>query len=302
MTSNADFLGNFLRTYFVRNAACSFLDAMSPAKSCAELAEAYDSTLVVAQQLIRQRSKGEDPFDEATPEALAFTPAAGVTLSRLGSTAHSDEEPSNGARPAVARCNRWMRAGRKALVWRVTFDLREIQPDTCIGVLGRNYTHPCNWHTDLFSSKHAVVVRCGDGSVFRKGQRTPLILRPLPTKGCKLRLTLDQQALELTLEVLGKEQSSVLGSLVVETLAASEVTPAIGFASGGEPQSVRLVSCSSEAPTLSPSSASKTKDLWDDDNIVQPLHFRPTYKDLFSHAERAPQHAARHEMIVSAYS
>ena len=288
---------------------------------CAEMAAAYDSNLAAAQQLMRQRSR-DDPFDESKPEALAFVPVAGVTLSRLssaaqpvagvtlsrsGSTAQADEEPSVADdRPAVAHCDRWMRAGRKALVWRVTFDFREIQSDMCIGIIGRNYLHPSNWHTRLDSSKHAVVVRCGDGAVFRKGQRVhTLVLRPLPAKGCKLRLTLDQQALELNLEVLGEERGSVLGALVVDALDTSEVTPAIGFANDGGPQSVRILSCTSEAPILSPSTRgrpSKAADLWDDDNVVQPLHFRPTYKDLLSHAERAPLHAERSERIVSSYS
>ena len=144
--------------------------------------------------------------------------------------------------------------------------------DTVIGVVGRNF-FPSTWDAEspLTKSTHAVVLKCGDGSVTHKGKNTSFILRPLES-GARLHMIADMQKLELTVELVGKDAmgiDKVLSSLTVEGIP-SEVTLAVGFAASAASQRVRIVGCKSEKPEMVLMGKLR-KDLWDDDNIQTPL-------------------------------
>lgn len=167
----------------------------------------------------------------------------------------------------VQLTNEWMvGAGKEPKVWTAAIELEEVQEDTCIGVVGRNY-FPSDWTDPLTKSTHAIVMRCGDGRVSYKGKSTSFVLRPLAS-GARLHLVMDMQTRELTFELVGKEAGSVVASLTVEGIPA-ELTVAVGFASGG-PQSVKVVGCTREKPEMKLLGKMR-KDLWDDDNVIKPL-------------------------------
>ena len=280
----------------------------------------FEAQIAGVQRLLRQAAARQTmmaPVDDdaCTPQPLCFTvprvssgaAGDGVVISRLGNIACTEGTCA----PTAVLCSMWMQSGRHAQAYSVTMQLGEVQHDTLVGVVGRNFSHPSNWDVPLNASRHAVAVRCGDGRVFRKGLATPFILRPLPTNGSKLRLTMDMAALTLTIEVLGNASTSgshhagapaVRGGLVVEDVP-TEITPAIGFAGSG-PQRVRLLSCTCEPPVLPAAGMRKLrKDLWDEDN-VQTLHgARFRHRDLHSHVARASAlHAQLEEVSVSSWS
>ena len=189
---------------------------------------------------------------------------AGVTLSENGKTVSSD-----GKVVGCQLADTWMAGGRKPLVWTCAIVLEEVSEDTTIGVVGRNY-FPSTWDAQapLAKSTHAVMLRCGDGTVNHKGKGTSFILRKLKS-GTRLHMILDMQTLEMTIELLGDDKTAVVASLQVENMP-SEITLAIGFAASGEKQSVRIVGCKKEKPEMHLNGKLR-KDLWDDDNIQTPL-------------------------------
>ena len=170
----------------------------------------------------------------------------------------------------VQLADHWMAgAGKNPMVWTVAVALDEVEPDTCIGIVGRNYW-PSDWADPLTSCQHAIVMRCGDGRISYKGKNTSFVLRPL-TSGARLHLVLDMQTRELTFELLTSKPGLapvVTGSVTVDGIPA-ELTLAVGFASGGR-QSVRVAGCTREKPDMKLLGKMR-KDLWDDDNIIKPL-------------------------------
>lgn len=184
---------------------------------------------------------------------------AGVSLNNDGALA------SAGAQVAQLG-NVWIPAGRKPLVWTIAIALESIQPDTTIGIVGRNFW-PAEWERTLETCTHAVVLRCGDGKVRFKGKGTSFVLKPL-TSGAKLNVTLDMQTLEMTVDLLGEGPGDIVASMTIENIP-SEVTVAVGFAKGA-PQHVRIVGCTCEKPGMF-LSGKLNKDLWDEDNVIEPL-------------------------------
>ncbi len=160
----------------------------------------------------------------------------------------------------------WMQGGRNPHVYTVALALDAVLPDTLIGIVGRNYW-PSDWSEPLAKSTHSIVLECGTGRFFVKGKATSFMLKPL-SSGARLNLTLDMQIQELTLELLGTSPGQILSSVTIENIPA-EVTLAAGFCAGG-PQSVRVVGCTREKPEMKLLGKLK-KDLWDDDNKVEPL-------------------------------
>ena len=70
----------------------------------------------------------------------------------------------------VQLADHWMAgAGKNPMVWTVAVALDEVEPDTCIGIVGRNYW-PSDWADPLTSCQHAIVMRCGDGRISYKGK------------------------------------------------------------------------------------------------------------------------------------
>jgi len=152
------------------------------------------------------------------------------------------------------------------MVWAVALHLVSVTDETTIGVVGRNF-YPSSWESELAASRHAIVLRCGDGMVSYKGKSSSFVLRPLKS-GDKLMLTLDMQTLQMTVELMGKEPGSILSSLELEALPA-ELTVAVGFAQGGAgvpQQQVRIVGCTCEKPGME-LNGKRVKDLWDDENV-----------------------------------
>ena len=239
----------------------------------------------VARQL-RPQKKQPISFDNPRvmqPDVKWVSPGGGASISRLGTRAEADS--AGGA----VLTNAWMPTGRNARIWQVVLQPGgELQPETALGIVGRNFAHPSNWNTPLDASKHAVCVRVSDGVLVCKGRATLLKLRPLLRGGMRLRLTVDMQLLALTFEVLG-EGSRVLGALTVDTDVPVEVTAAVGFAPVREeqdvtdgaaacasrPQSVKLLSVTAQEPDALGALPTKlVKDLWDDDAVVMPLHLQ----------------------------
>ena len=207
---------------------------------------------------------------ETTSIPLKFVSSktgAGVSISEGGQSAASD-----GKVVGAQLADVWMAGGRNPLVWTCALILEEVTADTVIGVVGRNF-FPSTWDAEspLTKSTHAVVLKCGDGSVTHKGKNTSFILRPLES-GARLHMIADMQKLELTVELVGKDAmgiDKVLSSLTVEGIP-SEVTLAVGFAASAASQRVRIVGCKSEKPEMVLMGKLR-KDLWDDDNIQTPL-------------------------------
>ena len=237
----------------------------------------------VTRQLRRPKPKERLTFEEPRvpqPVKLETPGGSSVVVNRLGNRAEALD--SGGS----VYCNTWMGSGRHAKIWHALLSVGGVlQPDTCIGVIGRNYSHPSNWATPLDQSKHAVCVRVSDGVLFIKGRPTSLILRPLLHQGggSLLRLTLDMPSSCLTFEVVSgvgsmASESTVLGSLVVDTDLPPELTPCVGFApsaahasAGQLPSSVKLLGVTAQQPDPNFGKAlggKGVKDLWDDENVV----------------------------------
>jgi len=205
---------------------------------------------------------------------------AAVRLSKRGNVVSS--HVSGVSSHATATTDICMSSRKGALIWKAKLLIEEISsPDMCIGVISRNYTEG-----PLASSKHAVVIRCGDGSITHKGLATNLSLRPIQA-GDMLCLTMDMQTHELTFELLERGESILM--VTIENIM-SDVTFVVGFAASGQEGRVRITDCTSEKSQYpaSPLRKSMSRDLWDDDNVQTPLHQRPTYKDLLSHISRVP--------------
>lgn len=242
-------------------------------------------------------SDGDGPTGDSSRERLdakskplkfvSSKSGAGVTLTHGGAVA-----ASAGAAVGAQLGDTWMAGGRNPLVWTCALVLEEVAPDTLVGVVGRNY-FPSAWDGEapLARSSHAVVLRCGDGSIKHKGKGTSFILRPIAS-GARLQLVLDMQKLEMTIELLSKADGPVLSSVTVEGVP-SEVTLAVGFAAGGAPQRVRLVGCTSEKPEMVLLGKLR-KDLWDDDNVQKPLPLNVKEK------ERGPQQMHDAEIAIAA--
>lgn len=142
----------------------------------------------------------------------------------------------------------WFRGGRKPLVWTTALSLDEVQPDTMIGIVGRNYWSGAgDWSGSLAASPHAIVLRCSDGRIFIKGKESTFMLCPLPS-GSRLNLIMDMQVQEMTVELLGNSPGVVLSSINIDGIPA-ELALAVGFSNGGA-QSVRIVGCASEKPEM----------------------------------------------------
>jgi len=185
--------------------------------------------------------------------------AQGVSLNASRDTASSTKR-------GAQLCDKWIAGGKRGLIWTVGVALDSVTEDTTIGIVGRNF-YPSSWEEELSASRHAIVVRCGDGSVKYKGRATSFRLRALKS-GDKLTLTLDMQTQAMTVELMGKEPGSVVSSLELEGLPA-ELTMAVGFGAGGAgvpQQSVRVVGCTCEKPGME-LNGKRIKDLWDDENV-----------------------------------
>jgi len=228
---------------------------------------------------------------ETTAVPLGFTSAkvgAGVALCDDSKTAASD-----GKAVGCQLADVWMAGGRNPLVWTCALVLEEVCADTLVGVVGRNYW-PTSWDGEapLATSSHAVVLRCGDGSVVHKGKGTSFVLRKLPS-GSKINLTVDMQKLEMTVELLGALPGQVVSSITVEGIPSGELTLAVGFAAAGQAQRVRLVGCKSEKPEMV-LTGKFHKDLWDEDNVIKPLQLNAQNR------ERGELQAHQNEAAVAA--
>mmetsp|Transcript_27479 Transcript_27479/g.69945 ORF Transcript_27479/g.69945 Transcript_27479/m.69945 type:complete len:261 (-) Transcript_27479:377-1159(-) len=160
----------------------------------------------------------------------------------------------------------WFPASRDPHIFTIALALDEVLPSTMIGIVGRNYW-PSDWVEPLSKVTHAIALECGTGRFSVKGKATSFVLKPLAS-GSRLNLIVDMQTQELTVELLGEKPGTVASSCTIENIPA-EVTLAVGFSAGG-PQSVRLVGCSSEKPEMKLLGKLR-KDLWDEDNKVEPL-------------------------------
>jgi len=241
--------------------------AATAAKSKIATEEAAAKATLV-QETLKQAFKESSPNAKAKQATISdvnlfFTDAklgAGVSVSGDGSVASS-------GRLGSQLCNHWMQASsRSPLIYSVALLLEDIQPDTTVGIVGRNF-FPSEWDGDLAMSPHSVMMRCGDGSIRQKGRGTSYRLRALQN-GAKLNVIVDMQLRELTIELLGPTPGSILSSVQVEGIPA-EVTIAVGF-TNGPPQRVQVVGCTAEVPGMK-LEGKLTKDLWDDDNVIKPL-------------------------------
>ena len=215
----------------------------------------------------------------------------GVSTAEL--VAASNGSLSVGSTVGAQLANHWMAGGRNPRIWTAAVVLEEVVDDTLIGVVGRNY-FPSSWGPDepLAKSRHAVMLRCGDGAVTHKGKGTSFMLRKLES-GTRLNMIMDMQKLELTVEMLGKLPGQILSSLTVEGMPGGELTLAIGFAAGGAAQRIRLVGCQSEKPEMALTGKYR-KDLWDDDNVQKPLQLNVKEK------ERGALQAQQAEIAIAA--
>ena len=227
------------------------------AKAGADMA-AVREMLMAADIDVSDKIEPKKPGEVAlrwTDEKLA----AGVSLNATRDTASS-------AKLGAQLCDTWIAGGRKGMIWTVALQLESVTDDTTIGIVGRNF-YPSSWESELAASRHAIVLRCGDGMVTYKGKSSSFVLRPLKS-GDKLSLTLDMQTLAMTVELMGKDVGSILASVELESLPA-ELTVAVGFAAsakGAPQQRVRIVGCTCEKPGMQ-LSGKRVKDLWDDENV-----------------------------------
>lgn len=180
------------------------LDAESAAAAAAEKAEKKAAT---------EKAAAKTASDQAAVQALLKRAAAAAvddvtavdeekikqvplrwTSAKLGAgvSLGSDGAVASAGALAVQLTDVWMPGGRKPLIWTVAIALDDVQPDTMIGVVGRNF-FPSDWERSLATSPHAVAMRCGDGSIRHKGKGTSFILRPL-TSGARLNFIIDMQA------------------------------------------------------------------------------------------------------------
>jgi hypothetical protein len=213
------------------------------AKAAEQHAAVKDMLKAAAAQAVQ---KEEDGPIKTVP--LKFTTqkiGAGVSLG-------GDGEVASAGALACQLTDAWMQGGRKPLIWTIAMHLEEITPGTTIGIVGRNFWSS-EWERSLETSTHAIVLRCGDGSIRHKGKGTSFMLRPLKS-GAKLTFTLDMQTLEMTIDLIGKGPGDVISSLTVENIQ-SEVTLAVGFAKG-PPQRVRLLRPAHQPPASRPPPAS----------------------------------------------
>jgi len=258
---------------------------------CVEREAAFECQFKSIVRMIRSPTSAAEEIEQPLRFSIRQRPA-GIRISRRGNVASSQ----GGASDALL-CGIWMPSARP-LTWQVDLAVEEAHAEMVIGVVGRNYRGG-----SLAASKHTAVVRVNDGRIVSKGADTPFMLRPL-VRGDKLRLIVDMQARELTFELVGAHHAvscAAAGCAATIERIPEEVTVAVGFASSSTalPQRVRLLGCVSDKPVRQPSSARASKGLWDDDNVQQPLHQRPTYKNLLSWRARAPVHCALEEASVA---
>lgn len=271
-------------------------EAARPPLTCAERVEKYDQSMTRVTRSLQHHKSQRYADAPVTQKPRLVARGDGITTGRLGQTASFDGSASSSS---ACLFDTWMAGGRNSEVFEAIFQLADFGPDSCIGVVSSNWRETA---TPLEMSRHAVVMRLGDGYVWTKGKKTMLALRPLLHGGTgRLRLTVNMASLQVTFEVLGDDSECVLGALTVDDLPR-EVTMAVGFCGGGTndegdaPQRLRVVHCARREPDAWDRPRTKlTSDLWDEDNIVTPLHLTP-------HGERASNARVRESLTPASES
>jgi len=184
---------------------------------------------------------------------------------KLGSGIHVSSDGSSVSRDAPAGwatqlADEWLFKD----VTTVILEWGECSGEAFVGVVGRNF-NPSPWDVSLNQSTQAVVLDVSTGRFTYKGAKTSFVARKL-TSGARLQLIIDMQTREMTTELLG-ERGEVISSLSVEGLPG-EVALAVSFGPGK--QAVRLAESATEKPELE-LKGKMSKDLWDDENVIEPL-------------------------------
>ncbi|KAL1496561.1 hypothetical protein AB1Y20_014167 [Prymnesium parvum] len=146
----------------------------------------------------------------------------------------------------------------------ISFQFDQLEGEAQFGVVGRNFFRQ-SWGTPLAESNHAVALDFTTGHIKYKGNDTTFILRPVGSNS-RVNLTVNLQLREMTIEVIGKP-GQLNASITVEGIPG-EVAPAVCFGPGSH--SVRVLGFEVEKSSMKLLGKSK-KDLWDDDNVIEPL-------------------------------
>jgi len=136
------------------------------------------------------------------------------------------------------------------------------------GVVGRNY-FPGDWDTPLNESHHAVVVDASHGRSYLKQEKGSLLLQPL-VSGSRIKLEVNMQLRELRVSLLNSMPSTedTVDFEIALDYLPPEVTLAVCFGPGEN--RVRIESSDVERTNKHPANKQR-KDLWDEDNKVEPM-------------------------------
>jgi len=250
---------------------------------CMEREQAFEDQIKSVVRLLRRPAAGNHQDHRLLFSRLS----PGIGVRRRGNVAFARGDTD----VTAAVCNVWMSSNKLCpLTWTIELRLEEINDGMVFGIVGRNYRDG-----KLTASRHAVVVRASDGGVVHKGADTSLFLRPMKA-GDTLRLTVEMQTLTLTVSLVGDHH--LTSSEVSIDKIPHEVAVAVQFAKG-PPQRVRILRFATEKPMGSSGRLSRSKALWDDESVQQPLQKRLTYMNLFSWRDRAPVHCELEETSVA---
>ena len=161
----------------------------------------------------------------------------------------------------------------------------------CIGVVGINFLASdgggSGGQASPLCSRHAIVLDAVSGGLYVKGARTPMALprervlrpgeerTPILGSGSRLNIILNMATREMTVELLPSNSSSpwAVSTLEVENLP-HEVALAVGLGPSRTESSVQIVGCKCQPADVRADYGKTVKDLWDESNVIKPLHHR----------------------------
>ena len=209
----------------------------------------------------------------------------------------------SGAGFRTTLCDRWFSQG----ITTIELHCEKLGASAVLGVVDHNYcrAQPRWWEADLTQSRHAIAVHLGSGQTFCKGKRNALRALPRPRSrprssaivpaGAVIRLELDQQRRELTVQLREEEAAQDDDVTTAVTLEGLPYEVTVGLSLGEGEHRVRILRSDDRPADSPPLRQQNHRDLWDPHNVVSPLRSpasqRTSTQDSLLDVENAIQDA-----------
>jgi hypothetical protein len=196
---------------------------------------------------------------------------------------------------ATILMDKWANSFQKEVVT-VGLAFERLSGPACVGVVGLNFLASRAvgggggggvGEAAPLDSRHAIVIDSVTGALRVKGASTPLalprerVLRPGEARspvlgsGSRLNVILNMATREMTIELLKSHSADpwAVSTLEVEKLP-HEVCICVGLGPCGGESVVRMVGCKTQPADVRADFGKTLLDLWDESNVVTPLHKR----------------------------